>query len=304
LKNLLIILFITTFLLCSCEENISYLGKFDKQYSLNCILRNDKDIQFATIKSSYPPNEENPVTDVRDAIIRLILPDTTLFFKDSVLSETPQNIQSLNSFYYLEDFHLVKGMKIKIEASLPDGTVLSSETIAPRYQTITLPMDGGGPTKIPAESPASVYYYKWNIYGSFTKVLFGPSFYISYSIAGNEELIKYKEVKGRQIYDINNYEIFVESIDETMRNISKEVEDKSQIIIHGAVFEVKVFDPALGIYVNSIRTFEDEFSVRLSEPNISNIEGGLGIFGTYFSEKFDIDIDPDYIESFGYNHIP
>ena len=301
-KTLYILIFLA-FLLYSCEENISYLGKFEQQYSLNCILRSDKDIQFATIKRSYPPGGENLNSDVQNAIIRLILPDTTLIFKDSVLSEpAPENSQ-VSSFYYLDNYTLTKNTEIKIEALLPDATFLTSETISPYYFSVTLAEDVG-PRVIPDESSGDTYFYQWEIFGDIEPIIFGPSFYIQYFISGDEETIYYKKVTGKHIRQINGYELPVAFIDKTMQDISIGIDDKATINIIGACFEVKVYDTALGIYANSIQTFEDEFSVRISEPNISNINGGFGIFGSYISEKFDIEITSNYISSFGYTPAP
>jgi hypothetical protein len=134
-------------------------------------------------------------------------------------------------------------------------------------------------------------------------VIFGPAFYISYFITGSEDIIHYKEVVGS--YDLTyEYKVPAEFIDIAMQEISNGITNPATINILGACFEVKVYDNALGIYANSIKTFDDEFSVRISEPNISNIKGGLGIFGTYISEKFIVDIDIDYINSFGYTVAP
>ncbi len=288
----------------SCEENISYLGDFAPKYSLNCILRADKEIQYATIKKSYAAGEDNQDTNIQNAIIRLILPDTTFQFKDSIISEVPTNASSVRSFYYLDNYMLTKDTQIGIEALLPDGTILSSETHSADYYAIRLQTEEYSPTVIPSENFGEVYYYKWNSYGNDEPLLCGPSFYISYYISGYEDDIYFKEVTGRCVPQINRYEVPVEFIHETMQDISIGIDDKSSINIVGACFEIKVFDAALGIYANSIRTFEDEFSVRLSEPNISNINGGLGIFGTYISEKFDIVIRSDYIASFGYTSSP
>lgn len=303
MKKTLYILIFPAFLLCSCEENISYLGKFEQEYSLNCILRSDKDVQFATIKRSYPPGEENQNSDVRNAIIRLILPDTTLIFKDSVLSEPPPENSPLNSFYYIDNYTLTKNTEIKIEASLPDGTFLTSETHSPYYFSVTLTEDVG-PRVIPDQSAGDTYYYQWEIFGDIEPIIFGPSFYIKYFISGDEETIYYKKVTGKHIRPINGYELPFGFIDQAMQEISIGIDNKATINIIGACLEVKVFDTALGIYANSIQTFEDEFSVRISEPNISNINGGFGIFGCYISEKFDIEITSNYIISFGYTPPP
>ena len=303
MKLSLYILTLLSIFLCSCEENISYFGEFDQQYSLNCILRGDKDIQIATIKRSYPPGEENLNSDVRDAMIKLILPDTTLLFKDSVLAEPDPKNSSVNYFYYLDNYRLTKNTVIKIEALLPDGTVLNSETTSPYYFSVRL-VGGSEDLVIPDENSSESYLYNWDIIGNYVPVAFGPSFYISYYISGYEDIIHYKKVTGKYVQELNHYEVRMEFIDKTMQDISIGINNKASINIIGSCFEVKVYDTALGIYVNSIQTFEDEFSVRISEPNLSNINGGFGVFGTYMSEKFDIELTSNYISSFSYTPAP
>lgn len=288
---------IVSLLLLSCEENVSYLGNFKQQYSLNCVLRSDQETHFATIKENYAPAEEYAIRDVENAIVKLILPDRTLIFKDSSLADAQPPF--VNSFYYLNNFTLVKGMELKIEAVLPNGNILTATTRAPRYNSIILPEEGGGPTTIPDDNFGDTYNYRWNIFGNYEPLVFGPSFYIIYFMAGSEEDIYYKEVNGNSIYT-NEYSIPVESINYAMQEISIGIDDKSTINVVGACLELKVFDKALGTYVNSIRTFEDEYSIRISEPDITNINGGLGIFGAYLSEIFDINITTGYINSFGY----
>lgn len=253
------------------------------------------------MNESYPPNV-NSNSEIQNGVISLILPDTTFIFIDSVLNNTTQGNLPLSSFYYINNFTLTKGTDLKIEATLPDGTLLTSETKSPSYFNLTLLEEGGGPRTIPLENSVDTYYYRWRIFGNYEEYIFGPSFYIKYFLTGNEEEVHYKKVIGKQNYT-NEFKILKLYIDETMLEISEGINNKSLINIIGACFEVKVFDNALGVYVNSIQTFEDEFSVRISEPNISNINGGLGIFGSYISETFDISIAGEYIRSFGYTAV-
>ena len=115
--------------------------------------------------------------------------------------------------------------------------------------------------------------------------------------------MNYKRVVGKHNLTYQ-YRIPTVNIYKAMQEIGNGLEDKSLINIVGACFEVKVFDKALGIYYNSVHTFEDEFSIRISESDVSNIDGGLGIFGTYVSEKFNIEITPEFITSYGYTTAP
>lgn len=290
-----VIVVLLTLLFYTCEENINYLGEFKTQYSLNCILRNDRTVHYATIKRSYNPNDLASDKNVQNATIRLLLPDTTLYFEDSV--------EINNSFYFLKNYSLTMATEIEIEATLPNGIILSSKTYTPYYFSVDLQTENGSPLVIPDDSFGNTYFYSWRIFGNYEEYILGPSFYIIYYISGEEEKIIYKEVSGKFLREINSYEVSLELIGKAMEDISEGISNKASVNVIGAGFELKVYDNALGIYANSIQTFEDEFSVRISEPDISNINGGLGIFGTYFSNFFDIELKSDYIQSFGYTPI-
>jgi len=272
------------------------MGEFEIQYSLNCILRGDRTEHYATIKRSYAPDDQLSDKNVQNAVIRLILPDTTLYFEDSVSIN--------NSFYVLKNYNLTMDTEIKIEADLPDGTLLSSTTHTIYYSRLILDTENAIPLVIPDASFGDTYYYIWKTYGNSEDYIFGPSFYIMYYLTGNEEKIYYKEVVGKYDREINTYSVSIEFIGKSMEEISNGISNRESVNVFGAGFEVKVYDDALGIYANSIQTFEDEFSIRISEPDVSNIEGGFGIFGSYFSNFFNIELSTDYIESFGYTKAP
>jgi len=282
--------------ICSCEDDINYMGEFEIQYSLNCILRGDRTEHYATIKRSYAPDDQLSDKNVQNAVIRLILPDTTLYFEDSVSIN--------NSFYVLKNYSLTMDTEIKIEADLPDSTLLSSATHTIYYSRLILDTENAIPLVIPDASFGDTYYYIWKTYGNSEDYIFGPSFYIMYYLTGNEEKIYYKEVVGKYDREINTYSVSIEFIGKSMEEISNGISNRESVNVFGAGFEVKVYDDALGIYANSIQTFEDEFSIRISEPDVSNIEGGFGIFGSYFSNFFNIELSTDYIESFGYTKAP
>jgi hypothetical protein len=87
-----------------------------------------------------------------------------------------------------------------------------------------------------------------------------------------------------------------------MNEISREVADKSQIHVLNAAFEIKLCDIMLGTYASAAQTFEDEFSIRISAADFTNINGGFGIFGSYNSETFSLLLSAQYVNSFGYRY--
>jgi hypothetical protein len=85
-----------------------------------------------------------------------------------------------------------------------------------------------------------------------------------------------------------------------LREISKDDPQKKNYKIEKALFRLLVLDKNLAAYYSMQKTFLDEFSVRVNQPDFTNIEGGLGVFGIYAIKKSEIQIDASYINKFGY----
>jgi hypothetical protein len=144
-------------------------------------------------------------------------------------------------------------------------------------------------------------YYTWRILGLRDSLILFPSVYIRYYISGQDTALKYKEVPGTYYSDLRTYKITTHSLSSSMNEIYQGTGDRSQVHIINAVFEIKLCDLTLGTYVAAARTFEDEFSIRISATDFTNVNGGFGIFGTYISETFDLLMSVEYVNSFGYS---
>jgi hypothetical protein len=73
------------------------------------------------------------------------------------------------------------------------------------------------------------------------------------------------------------------------------------IRIISARFELLSFDEHLSNYYSSTHGYLDEFSIRLDETVYSNIEGGMGIFGSYYKSERLFPIYASYIASYGFD---
>ena len=85
-----------------------------------------------------------------------------------------------------------------------------------------------------------------------------------------------------------------------MQDIAKGDPEKENYFIKNAEFDVIILDDNLAPYYFSIQTFLDGFTVILDQQDYSNIEGGYGVFGSFFKQTHDLIIEPDYIRSYGY----
>ncbi len=298
MKRKFAVLFIFSLLQLSCENSIDYIGDFSQQYSLNCVLRSDKNVQYATIKRSYPPESDASQTDIQNAVVSLILPDTTLFFRDSILSS--ESAGSVSSLYYINNFSLTKDTEVRIQAVLPDSTVLTAKVKSAGYTRVLLESED---LVLPGSEDESAFFM-WRILGEKDSIILLPSLYIRYIISGPDTSVKYKKINGIYIQNGNVFKVANSALSLGMSQISEGIADKSSITIIDGFFELKLCDFMMGMYASAAETFEDEFSVRISAADFSNINGGLGIFGTYMTESFDILFLPDYVASFGYNLAP
>ena len=168
MRKFVLIFFAVSLLQISCDNSVNYIADFSEQYSLNCVLRSDKNIQFATIKRSYPHGTQTADTDVRNALVRLVLPDTTLTFSDTVISDRPDS--PVNYVFYL-NFIPPKNTRMVLEAYLEDGKYLYAETKSAQFSTILLETDELALPPMEEEQA----YYTWRVLGQRDSLILFPS---------------------------------------------------------------------------------------------------------------------------------
>ena len=77
---------------------------------------------------------------------------------------------------------------------------------------------------------------------------------------------------------------------------------ESEITVTRIVFGLTEFDFPLSRYYASVNGSLDRYSVRTDESVYSNIDGGIGIFGSTMSSEYSFPVDKKYVESFGYKY--
>ena len=64
---------------------------------------------------------------------------------------------------------------------------------------------------------------------------------------------------------------------------------------------VITYDKNLASYYSSLQEGVDGFTVKLDQPDFSNIKGGYGIFGSYVKRTWVLKFTKEYLKQFGYN---
>ncbi len=200
------------------------------------------------------------------------------------------------------------GGSIRIMATLPDGHVLDAETHVPRQRGFELSYQSivrvfGSPDleiswEYPRESEEGhLFFVRLSI--PYTKRVDGGEEF------GVVEVAQYYE-GSQPVYPLpstrTNCSFPFACIDSAMTAIAGGDTNKIAYGLHEAVLEVLEFDLPLSKYYASTRGSLDRFSIRANQPTFSNINGGVGILGTSYSNYWRISIDRWYIESFGYRY--
>ncbi len=305
--------FFALVVISSCEEDFDPRTKFKEQYILNCVIRGDNPVQIATLSrsytiSGYDPYENNIDPFFNDADIRLWYKDDVYFLKDTTIArvDTSRYDDSIKC-YYLENFTPEANSVLEIRAVLPSGKTLTGVTRFPGDITFVTSES----TLFIPPSDKDTILFKWRGNNTGWNVF---RFTIYYTKKENGIEVPYTKVVPikyefanniyKPIYPIPSRTPAVafpnEVMDITMEQISAGDPDKENYRIKNAIIEIAVLDDHLSNYYSSTQGFLDKYTVRVDESDYTNIEGGFGIFGSYFQKKLLATFAAGYVRSFGY----
>jgi hypothetical protein len=316
--KLLSYIFFITLLTYSCNESFDPLGEFREDYALTCILKSDSSFQIATLSRSYRGDSYDPNSNTKDpsiigADIRVWLGDSVYIFRDSSITRIePSRYGTDFHFYYNNNFIVSPNENLEIVVLLENGRRLKASSRAPNRILFNNESD----VIIPAVGSNLVrFLWEQQVEGMF----FSPQLMIRYKQNEDGSLIEkfkvipieYKQENGELIpiypkpsNKINvNYQL--DAISQVLEEISESDPDKGNFSIYEKpIFTLFAFDMNLSRYVSSTNQAFDDLTVTVNEADFTNIQGGLGVFGSYVNKIYDnIKFQEIYIESFGYNFI-
>lgn len=314
LKNILTILIVVS-LFISCEENVDPSDEFREQYALNCVIRGDSTIQIARLFKSYPLNQLTNNNDpfLEGAEIRLWddprYSDNVYFFKDTLIQrkDTSRYNTPIRA-YYIDGFKPRAEQNIEIEAILQDGKRLYSSTKTPAHLEFEIDYF------IPPSEPGKQYIsFEW-LFTEGERIV-EPKltlFYTKRNETGSEQLLIktlpsalsnesgfIEEVYPKPTFNSYIY-FYLDAISNAITDISKDDPIKNNYRILYAEASFLVYDRNLSSYYASSKNFLDEYTIRIDDIDFSNIEGGMGLFGSFVRQDFRIEFRTNYITSFGY----
>jgi len=294
----------------SCKEDFSPYAGHDQKYVLNCILRGDSTFQYAAVTSSFGSSENfsSNVSDrfLKNADIRIWDDNEVYKFRDTVITTKIYGKETAINIYKTTGFVPKPNRKFEIVALLPDGKRLKSWTNLPKQVNFEF---SSSDSSIPSKNNQFVFV-RWESAGE--DLIYAPEINIYYKKAGfplgfaKKVPISYIKQDGKYYpnFATPSKERFVsikmDAIRRAMNEISGSDPNKSNYTILTMIVHVHTYDKNLSEYYVSSAQSLDQFSINVDALDFSNIEGGLGIFGSYNSKKYVIKFNREFIGSFGY----
>lgn len=294
----------------SCKDNFNPKAPFKEQYVLNCIVRGDSTAQIATLSKTYDvtgfdPNSNNIDPSISGAQVYLKWNGTLYQLRDSSIARTDTSrYKDPIKFYYTNAIKPAANDSLEIMAIPVPGVLLSSKTKVPYFVSF-----GTSPYIIQGDEIA--LDYGWTAHDLNDYYL--PQMKILYQKRNESPTVTHTFIVPLDYVTVNGVETPVyptvspapgieflrSNIDRALLQVSNG-DDKSNYKFLWIDLELLVFDQFLAGYISTTNGFLDNLSIRLDEPNYTNINGGLGIFGAYVYNVFQISLYDQYLESLGY----
>ena len=330
MKGAVLISAAALFVCCiACQDSVNPKAEMKNQTVFYCFINQDTLFQTAYLSRVYDVNTSNPNDNKADpfvegAVIRIDYKSNSYLFSDSSVERIDESRYNTPfRFYYNDKLNLKSTvlfdlpMPISVQVSLADGTTLSSNT-----QTIPSGdiLFEKYPMVIPDKANATSETFQWDFFSTknsvekyyylsklelvYTKRINGADVPMKMEVpvktigSGDAEQVRYPEITRQNLVYFS-----IENIKYVMNKISEGDPDKNNYGVKNMIFTLKIMDKNIAQYYAAGQTFKDEFSMRIDAPDLTNINGGLGMFGIYAQRTKSVGLDRGFVASFGYRYL-
>lgn len=301
-------------LLAGCSEEFNPKGPYEERLVVLCFLTNRTDTVFARVYTTYNPAEFNPYdqtsdTPVKNATVTLSTDSSFEILRDTTLrrTDTGRFSDSVKA-YYTSRFRTEFGKTCLLTASAPSYPNVSASVTVPNLAALSIfnsfylddPMENQMENVYLVTTLGSIakgylarafLEYDVSISGVlYTRRLEVPIEYGSGTLLTGLSNPLYPVLRKKSTYGDEASGFNVTSFLGCAKLI-RSMYTSGTVTIKRAVFVLTQVEPKLYNYYNIVNSFRDENSIRLDEPDYTNISGGLGVFGAFMEQEISLPLD-------------
>ena len=307
-------------LLCgACEQDFNPKGIFLDRVVVFGVLSQNQTTHFVRLSSTYDPPGFNPLehtssNQISNAVVTIQVDTTTIAFRDTTLSRNDvSRYQDSISAFVASPHTITRGKTYSLAVSVPGYGTMTATTVTPgigivevdfntRY-SLTNPDVGMEDIVLFATPSATTEGYLVKVLVEYEVVSQNPGVLLHEEVpsltANYQDCLTYDAVYPdiRRRRGFSNREAWIIPYLGYRRTILKilKTHDGEMIDFHRVIIVMVQADRHFYSYYSLVGGFRDEFTIRVDEPNYSNIEGGLGMFGSYSADSlFSINLPQDF----------
>ncbi len=305
-RSYLLGLICSTIVLGACHDTFDPRTELDQHMVVFSVLSTDRDMQFVRVQTDYMPPSYDPLSYMADsflgdAIVTLQDANKTYRLRDTVVTRADSGRYSfpLRTFY-LNRFIPQRGKSYKVLVQSPSYGQAYATVIMPDKPKITLGTDFTQIIDHPERYAQSVPIVFIVQLSSLTKGYVGR-FLLYYDVLKGSEWVEERIEVPISSADSSSYSLdFPRYPDLTVapntsqlgllyrngyyKGIINKLNSRysnMRIIFKWATIVVLQTDKNLYDYYSVSHASRDPFSIRLDEPMVSQVTGGLGMIGAY-----------------------
>lgn len=293
----------------SCDDSFSPSGPEEQRMVVYSVLTTDSDIQYVRVYQNYFPLDNDPrqnITDhpIKDATVSVSDQTTTFLFRDTLLAREDTSHYKEPVFAYVASgFPAKPGYSYTLKVVSASFGTLSATTRVPDASTLSIhdlpllddPYQNANLYKSPSVSftlSKNAEAYRVRLLIEYDAENTGSREAYQREVpqvlrpidckAGIFDFIFPKVTRrssvpstGGEFMDTYRFNYFA-----YRRSIEFVYQTNVNPLFRRIKYFVVQFDGNWYKYYSTARTFQDRFSVRLDDPDFSNIPGGVGLFGS------------------------
>ena len=308
MRKRLISVFLLFFPLGGCDSNFDPKGPFLDRMVVYGVLTPTNQTHFVRLFSTYNPPDLNPLditssNQTTNAVVSLAFDTTTLALRDTVVprDEVNRYTDSIQAFV-ASPLSILRGRTYSLTVNSPVYGTLAASTRIPGTGTIDIDIDsrfslttpdmGRADISIFTTPSATTEGHAIRVFVEYELPVANPGVIVTEEVP--LDITNYRDcthfdaeyprvrrrelVGGRELWRFR-----LENYRRTLVRILK-THEGSVIDFKRVYVEIVQTDEHLYKYFSVVNGFQDQFSIRVDQPNYTNIEGGLGVFGSFTSD--------------------
>jgi hypothetical protein len=288
-----------------CKDTFSPKGPFENQLVVYSVLQTSRDLQYVRVYTSYDVSGFDPFESAIDHPIagaRVVItgPGGTYVFRDTLLPRQDKSRYSTSIAAYVANLRPKPGETYTLDVRAENiGSTIAAVT-TPRPSTLLY----WYPNTTILDDPGSVKdYASFYAYGRLleqTKA-YTYQFAIEYDVLLPEgwqrQSVEPVLASVYKSYGGGSGSCSKSVYMSTLSNIESRY-GNTKLIFRRIVYRLLQLEENWYNYYNTVRKFQDPFSIRLDEPDFTNLSNGYGLFGASTLDS----LVHDYPDDFKYNH--